>query len=68
MAEWANDGIFTAGLGRTKDPVIGAQADRAGSFSIPRPERPVVLPGLPRFVTTRGGAYYFLPSITRSAT
>jgi deferrochelatase/peroxidase EfeB len=64
MAEWANDGIFTAGLGRTKDPVIGAHGDEAGSFSIPSPEGPIVLPGLPRFVTTRGGAYCFLPSIT----
>jgi hypothetical protein len=64
MAKWANDGIFTAGLGRAKDPVIGAQADGAGSFSIPTPEGPMDLPGLPRFVTTRGGTYCFLPSIT----
>ncbi|MGH3922570.1 MAG: Dyp-type peroxidase, partial [Pseudonocardiaceae bacterium] len=64
MAQWANDGTFTAGLGRTKDPVIGAQPDGAGTFSIPRPEGPVVLAGLARFVTTRGGAYCFLPSIT----
>ncbi len=47
MAEWANDGIFTA-----------------GSFSIPSPEGPIALPGLPRFVTTRGALYCFLPSIT----
>ena len=64
MAQWANDGIFTAGLGHTKDPLIGDHADEAGSFSIPRPEGPVVLTGLTRFVTTRGGAYCFLPSIT----
>ncbi len=64
IAQWANDGTFTAGLGRTKDPVIGAQPDGGGSFSIPRPEGPVALTGLARFVTTRGGAYCFLPSIT----
>ncbi|MGH3901969.1 MAG: Dyp-type peroxidase [Pseudonocardiaceae bacterium] len=64
MSQWANDGTFTAGLGRTKDPVIGAHVDGPGSFSIPRPEGPVVLAGLARFVTTRGGAYCFLPSIT----
>ncbi|MGQ0719838.1 MAG: Dyp-type peroxidase [Pseudonocardiales bacterium] len=64
MAQWANDGTFTAGLGRTKDPVIGAQPDRGGTFSILRPEGPVVLTGLARFVTTRGGAYCFLPSVT----
>ena len=64
MAQWANDGIFTAGLGHTKDPLIGDHADESGSFSIPRPEGPVVLTGLTRFVTTRGSAYCFLPSIT----
>ncbi|HEY6422717.1 MAG TPA: hypothetical protein VIY28_05585 [Pseudonocardiaceae bacterium] len=64
MAQWANDGTFAAGLGRTKDPVIGAHTDGAGTFSIPRPEGPVVLEGLSRFVTTRGGAYCFLPSVS----
>ncbi|HKR49540.1 MAG TPA: hypothetical protein VJT72_08160 [Pseudonocardiaceae bacterium] len=64
MAEWVNNGTFTAGLGHTKDPLIGAHDDRPGSFFIQRPERPVVLQGLARFVTTRGGAYCFLPSIS----
>jgi Dyp-type peroxidase family len=64
MTQWANDGIFTAGLGRTNDPLIGAQANRTGSFSIPRPAGSVILHGLRRFVTTRGGAYCFLPSIS----
>jgi deferrochelatase/peroxidase EfeB len=64
MTQWANDGTFTAGLGRTNDPLIGAQANGAGSFSIPRPEGTVVLHGLTRFVSTRGGAYCFLPSIS----
>ena len=36
----------------------------AGTFSIPRPDDPIVLDGLSRFVTTRGGAYCFLPSLT----
>jgi Dyp-type peroxidase family len=64
MTQWANDGIFTAGLGRTNDPLIGAQANGAGSFSIPQPAGSVVLHGLARLVTTRGGAYCFLPSIS----
>ena len=34
-----------------------------GTFSIPRPGGPIVLEGLSRFVTTRGCAYCFLPSI-----
>ena len=64
MTQWANDGIFTAGLGRTNDPLIGAQGNGAGTFSIPRPGGSLVLHGLTRFVTTRGGAYCFLPSIS----
>ncbi len=64
MSDWANDGKFTAGLGRTKDPLLGAHADGAGSFTIPRPEGPVVLAGFSRFVMTRGAAYCFLPSIS----
>jgi Dyp-type peroxidase family len=64
MANWTNDGTFTAGLGQTKDPLLGDHPDRAGTFSIPRPEGPVVLEGFSRFVTTLGGAYFFLPSIT----
>ncbi|MGH4012390.1 MAG: Dyp-type peroxidase [Pseudonocardiaceae bacterium] len=64
MSEWANDGRFTAGLGDTKDPLLGATAEGEGSFSIPRPEAPVVLDGFSRFITTRGGAYCFLPSIS----
>jgi deferrochelatase/peroxidase EfeB len=64
MRHWANTGNFTAGLSDTKDPLIGAHTDGAGSFSIPQPQGPMVLHGLARFVTTRGGAYCFLPSIS----
>ncbi|MGH4026441.1 MAG: Dyp-type peroxidase, partial [Pseudonocardiaceae bacterium] len=64
MSEWANDGRFTAGLGSTKDPLLGDTAEGAGTFSIPRPEGTVVLEGFSRFITTRGGAYTFLPSIS----
>lgn len=65
MADWANSGAFSGGLEPTdEDPLIGAGADGAGRFSIPRPEGPVVLDGFSRFVTTRGGAYCFLPSIS----
>jgi Dyp-type peroxidase family len=65
MTNWVNDRLFTAGLDpNEKDPLIGACPDRSGSFSIPQPQGPVVLNGFSRFVTTRGGAYCFLPSIT----
>jgi deferrochelatase/peroxidase EfeB len=63
MSEWLNDGTFAPGLGRTRDPMAGAQDPDMGTFSIPRPGGPIVLEGLSRFVTTRGCAYCFLPSI-----
>jgi Dyp-type peroxidase family len=49
------------GLLAEKDPTIGAQVGE-GRFSIPRWEGAVVLKGIPSFVTTRGGGYFFLPS------
>lgn len=65
MANWANDGTFTAGLGHTQDPLLGGHdAPATSTFEIPRPGGPVVLDGLARFVTTRAGLYCFLPSRT----
>jgi deferrochelatase/peroxidase EfeB len=64
MRDWANDGRFAAGLGRSNDPLIGSQTHSDGRFTIPIPTGHVVLDGLSRFVTTRGGAYCFLPSVT----
>lgn len=64
MSEWANGGTFTAGLGDTKDPLLGDVPAGTGRFEIPHPGGAVVLSGFSRFVTTRGGAYCFLPSIS----
>jgi Dyp-type peroxidase family len=59
---WINDGDF-AGLGNDKDPMIGGN-DGSGSFTIPRAGAPRRrLAGLPAFVSTRGGEYFFLPGI-----
>ncbi|MBR0779209.1 Dyp-type peroxidase [Bradyrhizobium diazoefficiens] len=59
---WINDGDF-AGLGNDKDPMIGGN-DGSGSFTIPRSGAPRRrLTGLPAFVSTRGGEYFFLPGI-----
>jgi hypothetical protein len=44
--------------------MAGANEPGVGRFSIPCPGGPIVLDGLPRFVTTRGGTYLFLPSLT----
>jgi len=59
---WINSPHF-AGLYNDDDPVIGARDPHAGNFTIPAtPVRRRVV-GLPRFVTVRGGAYFFLPGI-----
>lgn len=64
MTHWANDGKFTAGLDHTKDPMIGAQPPDGGTFTVQHPEKPLALDGLARFISTRGAAYCFLPSIS----
>lgn len=57
------------GLKSEGDPLLGhRQAGPDGTatdvFSMPRPDGPdKQLCGLPRFVTVRGGAYFFLPGI-----
>lgn len=64
MKHWANDGGF-AGIGQTKDPILGDNSASDAKFVIPvRDGKPTVLRGFPRLITTRGGAYCFLPSVT----
>ncbi len=60
LAEWAQRGTFAPGLGRTRDPFLGG----GGTFRVPVPGGRTELTDLPRLVTTRGGAYVFLPSVT----
>src|SRR5215475_10167717 len=62
-------GTKFAGLTEESDPLVGSRTPIQGcpytdTFSVPRTgqirER---LTGLPQFITVRGGAYFFLPSI-----
>ncbi|MBL4684350.1 MAG: Dyp-type peroxidase [Nannocystaceae bacterium] len=55
-------------LPEDRDPLIGHQRnpDKAGKFLMPTAKRnkpPVIAWSLPRFVTTRGGEYFLLPSL-----
>jgi Dyp-type peroxidase family len=54
---WVRSPKF-AGLYDDPDPILAG-----GSFSIPGETVRRRLPNLPRFVTVRGGAYFFLPGI-----
>jgi hypothetical protein len=65
MSDWANKGTFEPGLRDTRDPILGDNSSEDAAFLIPREgQKPLRLSGLTRFVTTRGGAYCFLPSRT----
>jgi Dyp-type peroxidase family len=57
---WVTGSSFH-GLSGEKDPTIGS-SDGEGRFTIPSWEGVTVLKGIPQFVTTRGGGYFFLPS------
>jgi hypothetical protein len=43
------------------DPVLGTGSGPNCSFTIPSRHGPVRLSPMSRFVTTRGGGYFFLP-------
>ena len=61
QSQWATDGNFIS-HGTEQDPLIGNN-EGDGVFTIPA--RPVRrrLHGLPRFVTVRGGEYFFMPGL-----
>ncbi|MCV3208286.1 cytochrome P450 [Mesorhizobium sp. YC-39] len=56
---WVSSTSFQ-GLVAEKDPTIGSR-DGSGRFTIPSWEGVTVLKGMPQFVTTRGGGYFFMP-------
>jgi Dyp-type peroxidase family len=58
---WLNDGIFI-GAPSERDPLVGPN-DGTGTFTIP--DRPIRrrIRGLPPFVVTRGGEYFFVPGL-----
>jgi deferrochelatase/peroxidase EfeB len=49
------------GLASEKDPILGDAQHGACSFTVPSPDGPIGLSAMPRFVTTRGGGYFFIP-------
>jgi Dyp-type peroxidase family len=59
---WVNNPKFDS-LYDEPDPVVGYHAQGADSFSIPKDPVRQRLHDIPQFVTTRGGAYFFLPGL-----
>jgi Dyp-type peroxidase family len=59
---WANNPVF-GGLYNEVDPLVGNVAKGNQMFTVPGDPLRICVQGLSRFVTVRGGAYFFLPSI-----
>ncbi len=58
---WLNNTTF-CGLTNEVDPLVGSASDN-GVMTIPRDPVRERVKGIERFVTTRGGAYFFLPGL-----
>ena len=62
--DWLNLGLQDPRITGSNDPLLGANEPETSWFDLPlKSGAPIRLRGLPRFVTTRGGAYTFLPSM-----
>jgi Dyp-type peroxidase family len=59
---WVNNPKFDE-LYDEPDPLVGYHPPEANNFSIPADPVRLRLHNIPQFVTTRGGAYFFLPSL-----
>ena len=65
MCDWLNLGLQDPDVTGSNDPLIGANASQTSWFDLKLDgEGAIRLREFPRFVTTRGGAYTFLPSLT----
>lgn len=65
ITNWMNRGGFRPELpSQTKDLTIGSHTMGDTPFQVPTPNGRVSLPNFSHFITTRGAAYCFLPSLT----
>jgi Dyp-type peroxidase family len=65
QSTWMNSPKF-AGLYDDSDPLTGPSQPYGGTFTIPTDGLRERLTGMPRFISMRGGAYFFLPGLTAS--
>lgn len=61
QANWLGRGELAGQVGAHRDPLLGLHAARPQDAFQPA-DCPAPVTGLPRFVTTRGGDYFFVPS------
>jgi len=65
--QWLNYGMEN-NAGNDTCPMLGARSDKEIKFVIPNrsdgPNPPYICSNLPQFVETKGGAYFFVPSMT----
>ncbi len=59
---WLNNPKFD-GLYDDSDPVVAPSSPSGGTFTIPTDGVRKRVAGIPRFVSVRGGAYFFLPGL-----
>ena len=59
---WLHDGNFVE-LSTEEDPIVGNKRDD-GSFTIPDTPFRKRIKGIPSFTVTKGGEYFFVPSIS----
>jgi hypothetical protein len=63
--DWLNLGLQDPRITGSNDPITGTNNPHTSWFDLPLASGDTIpLRGLPEFVTTRGGAYTFLPSLS----
>lgn len=64
MSDWLNLGLQHPDITGLNDPLLGANTPETSAFDLVLKDGTTVrLRGFPQFVTTRGGAYTFIPSM-----
>jgi hypothetical protein len=68
MCDWLNLGLQDPNVTGANDPLLGANGPETSWFDLTAPNDAggvdfIRIRGFPRFVTCRGGAYLFLPSL-----
>ena len=61
--DWINLGLLDPSITGRHDPLVGANDPASSTFTFHAGDQWRTVRGLPRFVETMGGAYFFIPSM-----